>query len=152
MFLQFLFLPAGEVLFSGRQCEGDDVEDGGLDVCGVLGEEMAVHDVTQLHQEARLGGQLFPGPLVVQQRGQSGQAGREMGEREISGPGTAQSLQADPQQEVEPGPVDLLGVGRAGGVGRAETNVGTPSHVQLDLLHHVLHHSARYRQPGTAPV
>ena len=39
----------------------------------------------------------------------------------VSGPGAAQSLQIDPQQEVEPGPVDLLGV------------VSTPSHVQLDL-------------------
>ena len=49
-FLQLLFLPAGKVLLSGREGEGDDVEDGGLDVGGVLGEKLAVHHVTELHQ------------------------------------------------------------------------------------------------------
>ena len=39
-----------------------------------------MHDITQLHQEARLGGQLFPGPLVFQQGGQAGQARGEVGE------------------------------------------------------------------------
>ena len=66
--------------FSLAAVSAREMMDGGLDVGGVLGEEVAVHDVSQLHQEAWLGGQLFPGPLVVQQRGQSGQAGREVGE------------------------------------------------------------------------
>ena len=63
-----------------------------------------MHHVTELYQETGLGGELCPGPGVVQQGGETRQAGGQLGQGEVARPGAAERLQAHSQQQVEPGP------------------------------------------------